>query len=94
MLEVIKFSGEWCKPCLALHPLFLKVAEEYKDNPDIVFKEIDVDEDSENLCSYYGVRSLPTLIFSRRGMALYVRVGNIGITELRDLVERFKNEEG
>jgi thiol-disulfide isomerase/thioredoxin len=37
----------WCKPCLAEQPALAELEHHYKDNPNIVFMGVSVDEDAE-----------------------------------------------
>jgi len=60
MNQVIKFSASWCGPCKAIAPILEKVSEEYKNKIDIY--KIDVDAQYE-LSKYFGIRSIPTLLF-------------------------------
>lgn len=58
---VKEFSASWCGPCRAYKPTFEKVSK--KDEfSDIVFEELDVDE-NEDLAVKYGVRGVPCTIF-------------------------------
>ena len=58
MNVVIKFSGNFCKPCQQLKPIFDDVV---KDIPDIKVVEIDVEEHPD-IASDYKVRGVPCVI--------------------------------
>ena len=63
MVSVKKFYGDWCIPCKQLTPIF----EEVKTNfNNVVFESYDVD-DSHELASKYGIRSVPTVIIEKNG---------------------------
>lgn len=63
MITVKKFSATWCGPCRMLAPMFEDVRKGY-DN--VVFENIDVDEQFET-ASKYGVRSVPLVIIEKDG---------------------------
>lgn len=63
MLEVKKFYGTWCGPCRMLAPVIEKLKTQHTD---VVFKDINVDEDYE-LASKYAVRSIPLVVLEKDG---------------------------
>jgi len=63
MLEVKKFYGTWCGPCKMLAPVIEKLKTQHTD---VVFKDINVDEDYE-LASEYGVRGIPLVVIEQNG---------------------------
>ena len=63
MLEVKKFYGTWCGPCKMLAPVIEKLKTQHTD---VVFKDINVDEDYE-LASKYAVRSIPLVVLEKDG---------------------------
>ena len=63
MLEVKKFYGTWCGPCRMLAPVIEKLKTQHTD---VVFKDINVDEDYE-LASQYAVRSIPLVVLEKDG---------------------------
>lgn len=60
---IVDFKSTWCGPCKVLGPILDKLAEE---NPDIQVIKIDVDESPE-LCSEYGIRSIPVVYIYKSG---------------------------
>ena len=54
MITVLKFYAVWCAPCKILSKIL-------GDRPEI--KEVNIEDDTEELRSKYRVRNVPTLIF-------------------------------
>lgn len=62
-INVIKFYATWCVPCKMLAPIILQVE---KENPDVKFYEIDIDELPE-ATKNFNVLSVPTTITMNKG---------------------------
>lgn len=60
-LVVLHFFAKWCGACKALHPKFIKLADEY---PDVIFAKVMLD-DNKQLTKALGVRALPYFQFYR-----------------------------
>jgi thioredoxin 1 len=71
MVEVKKFYGEWCVPCKMLSPVIEEIKGEL---PNVLFVDIDVDEEYE-MASKYGVRGVPTVIIEKDGVEVKRFVG-------------------
>ena len=69
---VIEFWVEWCKPCKAMAPMIGELAHEYQGRIKIV--QMNVAENQETPARF-GIRSIPALIFFKRGEAKQVIVG-------------------
>lgn len=61
MKKVIKFGALWCNPCKLMHPVFEKISEKLSTDK-LSFSEIDVDDDTEDLSSKYGIRNIPAIL--------------------------------
>ena len=61
MKRVIKWSADWCGPCKLMHPVFEKISEKLSTD-ELSFSEIDVDDDTEDLSSKYGIRNIPAIL--------------------------------
>lgn len=57
---IIDFYADWCAPCRKLHPILDKIAAEYKGK--LIVYKVDTETQSE-LSSYFGIQSIPTLVF-------------------------------
>lgn len=61
MKKVIKFGALWCNPCKLMRPVFEKISEKLSSD-ELTFSEIDVDNDTEDLSSKYGIRNIPAIL--------------------------------
>ena len=66
MIEIKKFSADWCAPCRVVKQTFNEIKSEV---PDIRFTDIDVDENTE-LAQKYGVRSIPLVVIEKDGQVV------------------------
>ncbi len=60
---VIDFYADWCGPCQIMSPIVEEVA---KENEDVLFFKVNVDE-NEHLANQYRIFSIPTLILFENG---------------------------
>src|SRR6266496_1401327 len=61
---IVDFWAPWCKPCDAIEPHLLSLAEEWRERARLV--RVNVDE-AAGLSGRYGVLSLPTVILFAEG---------------------------
>jgi len=71
MLEVKKFSASWCGPCKILAPTFNEVKNSFSG---VSFNEYDID-DSSDIASQFGIRSVPTVLLVKDGKEVKRIVG-------------------
>lgn len=57
---IIDFYTTWCGPCKRLAPIMEEIAEEYCDQ--IVIYKVDTERERE-LAQYFGIHSIPTILF-------------------------------
>ncbi len=69
---VVDFWAEWCGPCRMIAPALEEIAAELKDKVKIV--KLNIDENPA-VAGKLGVRSIPTLIVFKDGMAAAQKVG-------------------
>lgn len=61
---IIDFYTTWCGPCKRLVPVMEELAEKYCDQ--IVIYKVDTERERE-LAMYFGIRSIPTILFCPLG---------------------------
>lgn len=83
---LVDFYATWCPPCKALAPI---VEEIEKENADIKFLKINVDDEQE-LAIEYGIISVPTLVFIKNGEPIDKSVGLISKKELQAFLNKNK----
>lgn len=57
---IIDFYADWCGPCRRLAPILEEIAKEYKGK--VVIYKVDT-ESQRDLAAYFGIQSLPTIVF-------------------------------
>ena len=57
---VVDFYADWCRPCAALNPIMVELAEKYKGQ--LIVYKVNVDQ-CKALAEAYDVRSIPTALF-------------------------------
>ena len=62
---VVDFYADWCGPCKVMAPEFEKASND-PDMKDINFGKLNVDG-SQDVAGKYGVMSIPTTIFFKKG---------------------------
>ncbi len=82
--QVIKFYADWCGPCKIYGPTFDRVKEDLQDI--IEFKEINVEQDTDNLSGEYKVKGIPMTILLEDGEVVKSKSGRMGEIELREFI--------
>ena len=83
--QVIKFFADWCGPCKLYAPSFEKVKQELQSE-EIIFREINVENDPENLSGQYGVRGIPLTLVLEEGVDTKGSSGRLSEEELKQLI--------
>jgi len=68
---VVDFHAQWCGPCKRIAPQLEALA---KDNPDVFFGKVDVDE-LPSIAQEYNVEAMPTFILIKNGKVVDTVVG-------------------
>lgn len=83
-LVVVDFWAKWCGPCKMIAPVIEEMAKEYLGRA--VIGKVDVDE-SPRTATQYGVMSIPTLIFIKKGKVMDQLVGAVSRPDLKKRIE-------
>ncbi len=85
-LVVIDLYADWCGPCKMLAPI---IEELEKENPDVKFAKINVDDERE-LAMQFKVQSIPMIAFVKDDTLLDVSVGYVPKEKLLSLIGMHK----
>lgn len=69
---LLDFYADWCNPCQILAPTIEAIAAEYGDRAIIAKCNV---EEAPETAGYFGVRSIPTIVFLKNGVIEAVEVG-------------------
>lgn len=82
MIKLLYFSADWCAPCKRMKPIVKQFIE---DNPDILFVDIDVDEEYEH-AQEFRISSVPTTVVVKDGEEFARKSGAFTREKLEQLV--------
>lgn len=82
---IVDFYADWCRPCVALNPLLVEVAEKYKGQ--IAVYKLNIDR-AGDVCDRLGITSIPTLFFFKPGAAPGKIVGAPGKVDLEETIQK------
>ena len=83
---IINFYADWCPPCRRLAPIFDQLAREYAGR--VNFYKVNVDN-SRALATFFGARSVPTLMFARMNGLPAIQPGFMTREQLIHAIESF-----
>ena len=82
---IFDFWATWCGPCRVQHPLYEKVQERFKQNPDVVFLAVATDEDRELVKPFLKEKNWTTdHVFYEAGIARLLDISSIPTTIIVD----------
>ena len=81
---LVDFWAAWCGPCKAIAPVIEELAKEYAGK--IKIGKLNVDENPKTTAQY-GIMSIPTLIFFKKGKVMGQVVGGLSKAELKKKIE-------
>jgi thioredoxin 1 len=81
---LVDFYADWCGPCQRLAPILEELAGEIQEARIV---KVNVD-DSPKLAAQYGVESIPSLKFFKRGVVTEQLVGLADKNQLKSMISR------
>ena len=81
---LVDFWATWCGPCKLIAPIVEELAGEYQGR--IKIGKLNVD-DSSKIATRYGIMSIPTLIFFKKGKVTDQVVGALTKADLKKKIE-------
>lgn len=82
---LVDFWAEWCGPCRMISPIVSELADEMEGKA--IISKLNVDENPE-VCSKYGIRNIPTILFFKDGEVVDKQVG---ATQKNVLIDKINN---
>lgn len=82
---LLDFYADWCNPCRMLSPIVEEIAAEYGDRAIVAKCNV---EEAPETAAYFGVRSIPTVLFIKDGVIKAVEVGAQSKAVLTNNLER------
>jgi thioredoxin 1 len=81
---VIKFWAGYCGPCKVYAPTFDRVKQDLQDI--IEFKEVNIEDDPDNLAGEYKVKGIPLTVLVQDGIVVKSQSGRIPEIQLREFI--------
>lgn len=79
---VIKASADWCGPCKAVQPKYIKMAQKYTN---AVFMMFDVEE-QQNVAEQFSISAMPTFIVVK-GRDIVKRIEGTNLSAIAEVLE-------
>jgi thiol-disulfide isomerase/thioredoxin len=81
---VLDFWATWCGPCRVQQPLYEQVQAKFKTNPDVIFLNINTDEDQSIVKPFLEKQKWSKTIYFEDGLSQLLRVSSIPTTIIID----------
>ena len=86
-LVLVDFWAEWCGPCRQLGPILETIDNEMGDTVTIYKMNVD---DSPEVASQFGIRSIPTMFLFKDGKQVDTKVGLNTQSSIQSWIESYK----
>ncbi|MFN2420382.1 MAG: thioredoxin [Gemmatimonadota bacterium] len=83
-LTLVDFWAEWCGPCKMIAPTIEELAEEYGARVKVCKLDVDV---NQRTAQRYAVRSIPSMLFFKKGEVVETVVGAVRKQRLAEVIE-------
>ncbi|MCM1300817.1 MAG: thioredoxin family protein [Alistipes senegalensis] len=91
-LTFVDFFASWCGPCQAMHPVVDRFQEQMRGRVEVYKVNIDSPEMAD-IIRRYEIRSVPTLMFFRRGEVLWRSSGTMPYDQLVGKLQELEARE-
>lgn len=81
---IVDFYADWCGPCRQLSPVLDELAKEYSGK--LTIYKVNVDNE-RGLATFFGIRSIPTLLFIPMKGKPQMSLGALSKTELKGIIK-------
>lgn len=81
---IVDFYADWCGPCRQLSPVLDELAKEYSGK--LTIYKVNVDNE-RGLATFFGIRSIPTLLFIPMKGKTQRSLGALSKTELKGIIK-------
>ena len=81
---IVDFYADWCGPCRQLSPVLDELAKEYSGK--LTIYKVNVDNE-RGLATFFGIRSIPTLLFIPMKGKPQRSLGTLSKTELKGIIK-------